>query len=531
MASFVIDTKGDASLAEQLPIPVPHDVFIAAGIMDTVPDGPVTEVQAEEFISLTPPSRKDRRKGRRKSHSKAVDKRSGRGRRRSHIPPKLLAGTAASQKFGQDSSGEDSVDIDPEEMAIMMDYIQNSSVKRNTSVNALPEPSLADLETAELEDMVLVSKLTGLPYPYDMDSDAEDTDDQETGLYEALTLGEDFSDGDEENETDSSDFEIALDRDDDDASLAMDGLDIGSSDDDEYLRRDFEGRRSTWADDDHRESNALEAKFRKVLHGDFDVQPRSFVGLSELEDSTGGVMSRTQKRKQAKLQRRHDRKAKLDKLKAQQAETSHVNRVLTRSKGRVDKHMFLYLRRINEELRSFVIDPDQKASIPLAAMPSSVRGAVTELAGRFGLKTKTRGDGKSRRSVVIRTERSRVPEGWSRLVEEIIPLVTTSPSTPRRSGGSGSSARPKLRGNTRPMSAQKPKRTGPPQGPDQQARPKIGSVVGQSAQPVSTSNIGHRMLLAMGWSPGQALGTEGTGLVDPVEVMVRSRRSGLGNAV
>ena len=46
--------------------------------------------------------------------------------------------------------------------------------------------------------------------------------------------------------------------------------------------------------------------------------------------------------------------------------------------------------------------------------------------------------------------------------------------------------------------------------------------------PIPTNNQGHRMLLQMGWSPGQGLGKNNQGMSAPIQAERRQRRSGLG---
>jgi len=58
--------------------------------------------------------------------------------------------------------------------------------------------------------------------------------------------------------------------------------------------------------------------------------------------------------------------------------------------------------------------------------------------------------------------------------------------------------------------------------------PTHGTVVGREAAPINTSNVGHRMLAAMGWKEGDSLGTENRGIKTPIEAVVRRKRAGLG---
>ncbi|KAG1462394.1 hypothetical protein G6F56_005528 [Rhizopus delemar] len=53
-----------------------------------------------------------------------------------------------------------------------------------------------------------------------------------------------------------------------------------------------------------------------------------------------------------------------------------------------------------------------------------------------------------------------------------------------------------------------------------------GEVVGSNAQPIASSNIGHRMLTAMGWKEGDSIGNDG--IKEPIIAIKRAKRSGLG---
>jgi hypothetical protein len=45
--------------------------------------------------------------------------------------------------------------------------------------------------------------------------------------------------------------------------------------------------------------------------------------------------------------------------------------------------------------------------------------------------------------------------------------------------------------------------------------------------PLSSSNLGHQMLLRMGWKPGQGLGPHGDGIREPVTVPFRPPQLGI----
>ncbi|KAI8642436.1 G-patch domain-containing protein [Parasitella parasitica] len=57
---------------------------------------------------------------------------------------------------------------------------------------------------------------------------------------------------------------------------------------------------------------------------------------------------------------------------------------------------------------------------------------------------------------------------------------------------------------------------------------KHGKQVASSSTPISTNNVGHRMLAAMGWKEGEAIGNSQKGIKEPIKVFMRANRRGLG---
>jgi hypothetical protein len=52
-------------------------------------------------------------------------------------------------------------------------------------------------------------------------------------------------------------------------------------------------------------------------------------------------------------------------------------------------------------------------------------------------------------------------------------------------------------------------------------------VVGRNAQPIGQDNVGHMLLIKMGWSGG-GLGAQGQGIEEPIQPVIRTHRWGLG---
>ncbi|KAI7902861.1 G-patch domain-containing protein [Cokeromyces recurvatus] len=62
----------------------------------------------------------------------------------------------------------------------------------------------------------------------------------------------------------------------------------------------------------------------------------------------------------------------------------------------------------------------------------------------------------------------------------------------------------------------------------QKKQQRIVEVASNSA-PISSSNVGHRMLAAMGWKEGEGIGSSNSnGIKEPIKAYVRVNRRGLG---
>ncbi|KAI9089469.1 hypothetical protein DFS34DRAFT_639325 [Phlyctochytrium arcticum] len=360
---------------------------------------------------------------------------------------------------------DDDPDVDAEEMAVMMDYIQNASVGDLSSINLAPLPGLDDDD--------------GL---------GGESPTAEVGMFEYLMMGLDMDDDD----SDSSDS---------DSSSSTGALDA-------FTQLDLESDASELED----ETAFMKAGYEKKRASDARSPRKYHSGQSEGLESPRSL-SKTQKRKLAK---REQRKVKDDKrgIKRKCEEDSvKLTNLLVRTNGRASQDLTIFLTDINKRIRTFVKTLAGADTLMLPAMPGAVRRLVGGIAQEYILRLKNRGKGKSKVSILIRTQRSSVPPNWRTLVHEVLEKEILADG--------------RLKG---PMRLPKPKTRRVPGAPDHSAKPMVGSVVGEGSKPIGQGNVGHRMLMAMGWSAGQALGTgsaEG-GLVEPVEVLIRSRRSGLG---
>lgn len=142
------------------------------------------------------------------------------------------------------------------------------------------------------------------------------------------------------------------------------------------------------------------------------------------------------------------------------------------------------------------------------------RKIVHEIANVFKLKSKSTGGGKSRFPVLYRTSRTiQYNEETSKAAEAILASGRFFPRMDKAKK-QGSLAGRLRRGGAASAGVSY----------------RDGEVVGAAAPEISQDNRGRTMLERMGWSTGTALGAlnNSRGLVQPVEQVVKTSRSGLG---
>ncbi|KAJ3089778.1 G patch domain-containing protein 2 [Phlyctochytrium bullatum] len=143
-------------------------------------------------------------------------------------------------------------------------------------------------------------------------------------------------------------------------------------------------------------------------------------------------------------------------------------------------------------------------------MPAALRKIVKEMCGQYKILPKVRGSGNNKMIVLVKSRVTFVPDHWQNVVNIAITLAHTTDGKGYVNGPIAKSA----------IGA-----------PDRRAVPKPGDIVGDKAQPLPAENVGHKMLLSMGWTPGASLGSSQAGetaIKEPLQVTVRSKRRGLG---
>ncbi|KAG0311953.1 squalene synthetase-like protein [Linnemannia gamsii] len=187
------------------------------------------------------------------------------------------------------------------------------------------------------------------------------------------------------------------------------------------------------------------------------------------------------------------------------------------------------LTSINDHIKEFV-NNRSKVSLELPPLAKALRRRVHLLCEQYNLRSQSVGSGKNRFPVLLRTEKTKMPQlpidlrkfmnaGFGPRVPAEFDSRRDRFNNSRR--GAGKNRRDGKRGGGVGSDANKD--------PKDSARAVTGSVVGGTASEISKENVGHRMLAKMGWSPGVGLGASGDGITKPIEAVVRAKRRGLGH--
>ncbi|KAH9055548.1 hypothetical protein EDB87DRAFT_1579780 [Lactarius vividus] len=152
-------------------------------------------------------------------------------------------------------------------------------------------------------------------------------------------------------------------------------------------------------------------------------------------------------------------------------------------------------------MRRFVEDLGSAPTLSLPPMERHARKSVHELASAFNLNSKSEGNGAARFTRLIKTTRSGL-----RVDERKVARILGKPAPPH--GGDKGKGKGKVGGKI---------------------RPRDGELVGGAAPKIDGSNLGFKMLSAMGWEEGNRIGTVGgVGLDIPLVAVIKTTKLGLG---
>lgn len=146
--------------------------------------------------------------------------------------------------------------------------------------------------------------------------------------------------------------------------------------------------------------------------------------------------------------------------------------------------------------------------LALVAMPKKDRLQIHIMANRLGLTSKSQGSGAARFPVLFKTKRT---VQNLEVIDDILETMAGRGGH-RILGIKGGAKRGKQAGGT----------------DNSGFRHRDGTVVGRDAAEIGEENKGYAMLSKMGWTLGTGLGSKRTGILDPVQAVVKTSRTGLG---
>ncbi|WWD17876.1 hypothetical protein CI109_102320 [Kwoniella shandongensis] len=484
------------------------------------------EITSRAFVNPRALSRAEKKAAKR-------EKRRNRGTRKAN---KRRPREDSDIEWGSDGSvpavlGVDGVDEDEdggeEDIRILRDYMEGTMLNQKTEAEEQGEETGSDEEDEEEEDDVEAMRLFG---------------EGIKGLREDGT--EIIEEGDWSDDSDASSSSSVLGQ--------LEGI-IGDDDDEDSDEEDdpFTGAKQ-WKDDAQWFIEAMESRnkiFKAVEDGDFgdDWGLAPAVKNKKNKHIPPQLQAQWEKDRRAKAEKKQQRElerliAEIEpyalrklskgkgkgKSKAHQASVAHhipasASQVaqmfdissdedempVFRKGGRVPSGVSLDY--VDQKIQIF-LDDGGKSTLSLPPMDKEGRKKVHLLAECYGLKSKSRGSGKT--SVLLKLQRSGTVIDKVRRER----LLTAAPQSGgkfykalfSRGGGGGDKGKSKSRA---------------PPGPS--VRHKDGDMVGEGAERIGMENIGHKLLSKMGWAEGERIGRTG-GLDAPIVAIVKNTKMGLG---
>ncbi|CEG79671.1 hypothetical protein RMATCC62417_14111 [Rhizopus microsporus] len=266
-------------------------------------------------------------------------------------------------------------------------------------------------------------------------------------------------------------------------------------------------------------------KNRQQVDDDVEVDPEIFRYTLEramaeippgLRPGMRSWYDKQQKRKEAKKEKQKQKKTR------QQKEDKKSKK----NKKNNSYDQDFDLTKIDRRIREFITD-SSISCYEFRPMPPYVRKQVHILAQAYNLLSEGTGKGADRYIVIRKTSETEIPENRSSIelyIEELQQTIDVVTSRQRKHNEPSELSKEKNRNKKN----SKGKTKKPGNNKKQTTMPAPGTVVGDDVAPISQDNVGHRMLAAMGWRQGQALGTSNDGIVNPIMAVVRRNKLGLG---
>ncbi|KAJ3320440.1 squalene synthetase-like protein [Boothiomyces sp. JEL0866] len=262
-----------------------------------------------------------------------------------------------------------------------------------------------------------------------------------------------------------------------------------NSDESEVYEQEF--------DSDFEESSSDSVEIRGAWEYDEDEfhEKFSIKKKDPFEERLNGNynLSKSQSKKQRKMQLQDDRKEKKQvKQKRKETKSKMDHLINSNDQTKLKSYIQSQQDRIKQFVRSghdcFITDP----------MPKELRHIVQGIAKQFNTTVKVIGKQDKKMLQIFRKSTSYIPEN---VHYELKPI------------------------KIKQFKPKKEKVKKKEKNVDKSDRLKVGDVVGQNIKPIDSDNVGHMMMQMMGWQGG---GLKEDGIVEPIQVVVRSKRTGLG---
>ncbi|KAI8138509.1 hypothetical protein BJV82DRAFT_294239 [Fennellomyces sp. T-0311] len=183
------------------------------------------------------------------------------------------------------------------------------------------------------------------------------------------------------------------------------------------------------------------------------------------------------------------------------------------------------LRKLDKRIRVFIMD-DQLSSYQVAPMSKFCRRQLHLLATAYKLKSYSFGTGAQRTPVLQKTRDTCLPKDRryiERFLDEAQSTIDAQSSILRKHRMENAPSFHNKKGKSGKKDKKRKEKD------KVTINPVHNTVVGADAAPIGDSNVGHRMLAAMGWKQGDALGVNNEGITAPIEAVIRKKRQGLGS--
>lgn len=170
------------------------------------------------------------------------------------------------------------------------------------------------------------------------------------------------------------------------------------------------------------------------------------------------------------------------------------------------------------ELTQFLFD-EGRTSCPLPPMEKFDRRAVHAAVAKIGLNSKSVGKGRGRFTVVYKTKKTLIDD---QALDKAIRSTGALKGFMKNNTYTGKTKQNKFNNTGRTT---RPKRGG---GVGEAGQNREGAVVAQHARELGAENKGHKLMEKMGWTKGMGLGSQNEGRLAPIEAMIKTNKSGLG---